>query len=190
MKHYKLTEEFKINSSGVKLFRIECIKDFKYASKGYKGGWIEKESNLSDSAWVSGYAEVFGNSKVYGDAEVFDTAKVFGNSKISGNARVFDNAWISGNAEVFGDAKVYGDARVFGNAISTKKVFTLNFKHHLTLTDNHIRYGCEQKTVEEWEKWLDSDDEFETKRSDDSFKIIEMALKLAMEQHRQINKRL
>ena len=32
--------------------------------KGELGGWIEKESNLSGNAWVSG------NAKVYGDALV------------------------------------------------------------------------------------------------------------------------
>lgn len=54
MKHFKLTSETKINALGIKLFRIECIIDCKWAKVGDKGGWIEKENNLSCNAWVSG----------------------------------------------------------------------------------------------------------------------------------------
>ena len=62
MKHFKLTSETKINALGIKLFRIECIIDCKWAKVGDKGGWIEKENNLSGNAWVSGNAEVSGNA--------------------------------------------------------------------------------------------------------------------------------
>ena len=139
MKHFKLTTESKVNVFGVKLFRIECTIDFKYAKKGDLGGWIEKEGNLSGNAWVSG------------------------------------------------DAKVSGNAEVSGDAVSTKEVFTLNFVHNLTLTDNHIRFGCIQKTIKEWVEWLDSDNVIETERDTDKFKLIEMSLRLAIEQHRQLN---
>ena len=152
MKHYKLTNETKVNFLGVTLFRIECILDFKHAKKGDKGGWIEKESNLSDNAWVYGNAEVYGS------------------------------AWVSGSA------RVYGSARVSGNAKSTKKVFNANFVYNITLTDNHISFGCIQKTIKEWIKWLESNEIIETKRNTDKFKLIEMSLNLAIEQHKQLNK--
>lgn len=106
---------------------------------------------------------------------------VSGDAWVSGNAEVFGNARVYGNAEVSGGAEVYGDAK------STKKVFVLNFKWQLTLTDNHIKYGCIQKTIQEWVDWLQSDEEFETKRSSKKFKIIEMSLNLAIEQWKQLN---
>ena len=63
---FKLTKESKINIYGVKLFRIEAIVDFKNGDyeikKGEKGGWIEKEGNLSANAWVSGNARLIAKS--------------------------------------------------------------------------------------------------------------------------------
>jgi len=74
LKHFKLTSEFVVNAFGVKLFRIEATIDSKYAEAGEKGGFVEKEDNLSGNAWVSG------------------------NARVSGNAQVSGNAWVSGNA--------------------------------------------------------------------------------------------
>jgi YdcK Beta solenoid repeat len=80
MTHYKLTEETIVNADGITLYCIELTEDCKYGKAGTKGGYIEKESNLSGDAWVSGNARVYGNAQVYGDA------------------------WVSGNAQVYGDA--------------------------------------------------------------------------------------
>lgn len=65
-KKFILTDEFVINASGVKLFRIKCVKSFKYAKEGELGGFIEKEENLEQygDAWVSGNARVSGNAKI------------------------------------------------------------------------------------------------------------------------------
>lgn len=56
---YKLTEETK-QIDGLTLYRIEALKDFGDIKRGDKGGWIEKEDNLSqdDNAWVSGDTEL------------------------------------------------------------------------------------------------------------------------------------
>ncbi len=83
---------------------------------------------------------------------------------------------------------MYGDAWVSGDAVSTKKVFTLNFCYALTLTDKHICFGCVTKKVSEWVEWLKSSDVIETERNTDKFKLIEMSLNLAIEQHKQDNK--
>jgi len=205
MKHFKLTSETKVNFLGKTLFRIELITDCKWGKIGDKGGFLEKEENLSGNAWVFGNAEVFGNARVFGDAEmtgnarvsgdawVFGNAEVFGNARVSGNAEVYGNARVFGNAEVSGDARVsgdawvFGDAEVYGNAEVTKKVFILNFCYNLTLTDNHIKFGCEMKTVKEWEDWLKSGQIINTPRSDKKFKLIEMSLNLAIEQWKQLN---
>ena len=57
---YKLTSEYK-TVNGVTLHRIEVVKPFAGFNAGDKGGWVEKEANLSQegSAWV----RLFGQSK-------------------------------------------------------------------------------------------------------------------------------
>ena len=100
-KKYKLTEET-INVNGITLYRIEALKDFGNVKKGDKGGFIEKENNLSQS----------GDCWVYGNAKVYNNAKVFDNADIYGNAEVYDNATISGNAKVYGNAVICGNTKV------------------------------------------------------------------------------
>ena len=118
MKKFKLTSEFIVDISGVKLFRIKALIEFGNVKAGDLGGYIEKEKNLSHmgNAWVSGNAQVFGNARVFGNAWVSGDAQVFGNAWVSGNAQVSGNAWVFGDAQVSGNAQVFGNARVFGNA--------------------------------------------------------------------------
>ena len=128
-KKYKLTEE-SIVFLGRTLYRIEALKDFNIVKKGDKGGYIEKEDNLSreEDCWISDNAKVFGNAVVYGNAKVFDNAYVCGNAKVyckaevCGNAKVYDNAIVYGKALVCGNAKVFGKAEVCGNAVVCDKV--------------------------------------------------------------------
>ncbi len=40
-----------------------------------------------------------------------------------------------------------------------------------------IQIGCVTKTVKEWEKWLEGDEEYTTKRSDPAFKDIELSIR-------------
>ncbi|MTQ73649.1 hypothetical protein [[Ruminococcus] torques] len=72
MKKFKLTSEFIVDISGVKLFRIKALIEFGNVKAGDLGGYIEKEENLSHmgDAWVSGNARVFGDAQVFGDARV------------------------------------------------------------------------------------------------------------------------
>jgi len=103
---YKLTKNKK-TIGDVTLYQIEALKEFSDIKKGDLGGWIEKESNLSQQGdcWVSCRA------RVYDNAIVSDNAWVFGNAWVSGCA------WVSGNARVFGNARVSDNAWVSGNAI-------------------------------------------------------------------------
>lgn len=96
MKKFKLTSEFIVDISGVKLFRIKALIEFGNVKAGDLGGYIEKEKNLSHmgNAWVSGNAQVFGN------------------------ARVFGNAWVSGD-------KDYAYAHGFGSCNHTTTFFRL-----------------------------------------------------------------
>ena len=116
-KKYKLTDESVI-VNGKTLHRIEALRDFGDVKKGNKGGFIEKENNLSqkDNCWVYGNARVYDNALVYGNAKVCDNAEVYGNAEVYDYAQVYGNAWVFGNARVYGDASIYGDAMVCGNA--------------------------------------------------------------------------
>ena len=111
------------------LHQIRAIRDFGNVEAGDIGGWIEKEENLSHDGdcWVFGYAEVYGNAEVYGDASVF------------------------------GNASVYGNARVCGNAVGTTTVKTFGnaFAYKITITDKHIKIGCQQHLKNEWKAFED-----------------------------------
>ena len=72
MKKFKLTSEFIVDISGVKLFRIKALIEFGNVKAGDLGGYIEKEENLSHmgDAWVSDDARISGDAQVFGDARV------------------------------------------------------------------------------------------------------------------------
>jgi hypothetical protein len=131
VKKFKLTSEFIVDISGVKLFRIKALIEFGNVKAGDLGGYIEKEENLSHmgNAWVSGNAQVSGD------------ARVSGNARVSGDAQVFGDARVSGNAQVFGDARVSGDkdyayAHGFGSCNRTTTFFRLKDG------DVGVRCGC------------------------------------------------
>lgn len=124
MKKYKLTNDTKI-VNGVTVHRIVALKSFDSVSKGELGGWIEKESNLSQSgeAWVTDDAVVYGNAIIVGDAKVSGNAVVYGRALVQSRAKVSDNVIVRGNACISGDARVFeraiveGYATIYGNAI-------------------------------------------------------------------------
>ena len=95
MAKYKLTS-VKKEWCGITLFQIEALISFGDISKGDKGGFIEKESNLSQD----GNAWVYGNAQVSGDAWVSGNAQVSGNAWVYGNAQVSGNAWVSGKLKL------------------------------------------------------------------------------------------
>ena len=173
---YRLTDEtMKVGT--VILHRIGCVEAFADVKAGDKGGWIEKESNLSqeNGAWVYDEARVFGNARVRNEAKVREHAKVWGNAEVCGNAEVYGNAWIYGDARVFeyasvfdyaeilDDAKVYGNAevkgyaRIRGNAKISQMSDYIVFKNSFssgryftwTRSDNMWTVGCFHGTGEE-----------------------------------------
>ena len=60
MNKYKILEDQYVEVCGKKLYRVQALKDFNGVKSGDIGGYIEKESNLSQS----GDARVSGNAKV------------------------------------------------------------------------------------------------------------------------------
>ena len=69
-KNWKIRKDLSIEVCGHKLFRIECTQDFKEIKAGNLGGYIEKDENLDDDAWVCGSARVYGSARVCDDAYV------------------------------------------------------------------------------------------------------------------------
>ena len=122
-KKFELTEET-IKYDGHTLYRIIALKDFDGACKGDLGGYVEKESNLSQfgECWISGYAKVYDDATVKGCAYVSDYVEVHGNaiirdnSKVYGYADVYGHSWIGDKSEIFGNAAVHGEAFVDGYA--------------------------------------------------------------------------
>ena len=123
-KKYRLLENDTITVSGRTLYRIEALRDFADVEKGDKGGYVEKEDNLSHegNCWVSDNARVYdnalvgGNAWVYGDARVSDNARVSDDAWVAGKAWVYDNARVSDKTWVFGGACVYDKAVIGGKA--------------------------------------------------------------------------
>ena len=58
MKKWKFNGETMTNDDGKTLHRIVATEDFGCVEAGEVGGWIEKEENLRDSAWVRDSAVV------------------------------------------------------------------------------------------------------------------------------------
>jgi carbonic anhydrase/acetyltransferase-like protein (isoleucine patch superfamily) len=198
---YELTSETK-KLYGRTLYRIKALKDFAKIKKGDLGGWVEKESNLSqnDECWLFGNAVVYGNAKVYGNACVFDNAKVYGNAVVFGNAVVYGNAQIYDNAKVFDSAEIYDNAKVFGNAcvfyyteiygnvvvsdnaVATKEVKNIiGLPYNITITDKHIQIACKQFTFKEIIKLDKNWDRLKERYDTDEIKKIEPYRKVIVE---------
>ena len=124
---YKLTDET-IEFNGVKLYRIEALKDFSLVKKGDKGGFVQSERNLSHNGncWIFHDAKALGNSLVEANAvlscnaQICDDAIASGYSFITndsivcGRAVIYNKAKISHNAFIGGYAGVYGNSYITG----------------------------------------------------------------------------
>ena len=108
---------------------------------------------------------MFGCAEVYNDAIVFGNAQIFEDAEILESAKIYDNVMISGDVKVFGDAQIFRDvevsgyAEISGDAQATKKVITFIdiFCYDITITDNHIKIGCQQHLKSEWENFTDKE---------------------------------
>lgn len=116
MKKYELTGETKLYN-GRTLHRIVALRNFGNVEIGDKGGWIEKEENLSQDGecWIYGNAKVYNNAKVCDNAKVYDDAEVCGSANVWGNAKVWVNAEVWANVKVCGNANVRGNAEIYNN---------------------------------------------------------------------------
>jgi hypothetical protein len=134
-KKYELYKKCK----DTKLWYIRALVDLpeQGIKAGDVGGRIEREKNLSHkgTAWVNGNALVYGNARVSG------TARVGGNARVFGNARVGKNALVSGNAQVYGNARV---------SKPDTCIFLPYLNYGITITEGHVKVGCQQYTFDEF----------------------------------------
>ena len=103
------------------LCRVIALAAFSDVAAGDVGGYVESERNLAHT----GDAWVYGDARVSGNAQVFEGARVHGNALVSGNA------WVS------------------VVCTATPKVIT-GLLYTLTITDEHLRAGCQVHTFPEW----------------------------------------
>lgn len=119
MAKFSLTSQT-LQINGKTLTRIQATQAFGDVANGQLGGFVEKESNLSQT----------GNAWIYDNAKVFDNAVISGNAKVKHNSTIEHNAQIKGNAIVEGDSQVRHNAIVEGDS---------NLKEHCLAQDNtHI----------------------------------------------------
>jgi len=152
MKHFKLTSEFIIHND-IKLYRIELIIDCKWGNVGNKGGFLEKESNLSGDAWVSGNARVSGNAQVSGNARVSGDARVYGNAQVSGDARVSGDAWKIAPLQIQGSKHFINECKIgflkIGCIEYSFKEWKANFKNI------GAENGYSEKQIKEYGLYID-----------------------------------
>lgn len=121
---YEFTGETKTLEDDTVVRRIRALEDVGSIPKGTVGGWIEKETNLSQegTCWVGDEAVVFENAKV------LDNAQVSGEAYICGNATVCGGSIIKGKAVVYNKAMVSGgtvldEARISNNSVICDEAF-------------------------------------------------------------------
>ena len=115
---YRLTDET-IEFNGVKLHRIEALKDFSVVKKGDKGGFVQSEKNLSHDGdcWIFNDAKVYSNAKVSESAIVYENAIVRGSSVVRGLAIVRGSSIVNDLAIVRGSSIVEGHSHVLEEAV-------------------------------------------------------------------------
>lgn len=120
-----------ISYSPEKYKRIKAVKDFGNIKFGTLGGYIEKESNLSQTgnAWVgcdsTGCALVGDDAQVYGNALVSGGGSTDyggredgygGSTRLRGTAKVYENAKVLNGSDV-SYCKVHGNAVIHGATV-------------------------------------------------------------------------
>lgn len=115
---FKLTEE-KVFYMDKILYRISALKDFCDVKAGDRGGFIEKEENLSHE----GNCWIYDNAFVYGDAGIYDDVKIRDISRVHGNAVLCGDSVIQGRSEIRDDVKIWTEAKRTANLIRDVELY-------------------------------------------------------------------
>ena len=120
MKKFELTDISKtikhpLSNKDITLYQIRSLIDFTlingyYVSNGDLGGWLEKESNLSQE----GLCWIYDNCYMFDDAYRFGNSIGYGNSMQFGNSQQYEISQQHGNSQQYGHSIQYGDSRQYG----------------------------------------------------------------------------
>ena len=125
MKKFELITNDWVMMDKTKLFRIRALREFGNVKAGDLGGYIEKESNLSQEGkcWAYDKSFIFGNATVKDNAVVCDNAQIRDNACISDNVIVGDKAFIADNACISDDVTIRGNARIYSHVCISGHIF-------------------------------------------------------------------
>lgn len=154
-KKYKLTEE-SIKFRGVKLFRIEALRDFTTVTgtkvkAGDKGGFIQSEDNLSQD----GNGWVFENGRVI-RGRVMHEGEMHGGEMHGGEMHGVMLGGVMHGGIMLGGVMHGGEVRG-GDVVSRNPILIAGARWPVTITDNHILIGCQHHLIAKWQGF--SDDE-------------------------------
>lgn len=166
-RNYKLTDKIIINEYGIKLYQIECIKDFIHAKSGELGGYIQSYDNIYGDAWVRDNSEVWGDATIYGNAIIGGKSIIFGDVLIYGEAKVSGISIINGdirirNNAVIKNSNIYGNATIDYNALIENTsdymvIVNIGSRNDTTtvykaIDGIRIQCGCFNGTLDEFNK--------------------------------------
>lgn len=134
---YEITGETRA-VHGVILNRIRALPGNRFAAPGTLGGWVEREENLEDGAWIADEACVYGNAILQGNVVVRDSARVYG------------TAWLNGETCC---PIIIGSDCVIHGGYWTEEPFFRRVTDVCSVnvsSNNSLRIGCKDYTFERW----------------------------------------
>lgn len=164
---YRMTDTTKKVLNRGTFYQIEALTDIpdKEVRKGDRGGWIQKQDNLSQlgNCWIDTKSYVGDNARVEGDStiinsEIFDNSRVTGVSVIKGG-RLTDRSTVYGNAivtdsflsghsivrtgETVKESRLknvqcnYGEVHIYGSSLIFKKKISISIptRESLSIVD-------------------------------------------------------
>ena len=159
-KKYRLTDET-IEFNGVKLYRIEALKDFGDVKKGEQGGFVQSEKNLSqfENCWICDDAKAYGDSFVAENAVLLDFAQICDDAIATGYSRIYNRAFVHQRAMITGRAIIRNGASVGGNAAVVGEAKVIEFSKvegssivngHAEISDAIIRRSSDYMVFQNW----------------------------------------
>ena len=153
---YELTNNTR-TFDGVVLYQIKALRDIpvRCVKAGDLGGFIEKESNLSQEGdcWVTKAAKVLESAEVSGHASVRNTSVLRGTGKLKGGSALRGKCLMT--------ISELSDNMILISENITKpidKASPKNGAYWITwATDTHLHCGCVGHTFKEWEELKDND---------------------------------
>jgi hypothetical protein len=123
---------------------------------------IKDNAKLMNESRASGHAKILDSAILTNSAEAFDRCHIYGNAKIQGFAKVYGEAEVYGDTVMKDQARAHKSAWVYGNDIvlsntmnvterATRTPISVNgLNYDVTITDNHIRFDCETRSINDW----------------------------------------